>query len=82
MTILGREPSADDLAGVEWWNSLSEPRRSDWLRLADSTKPADAWTEYKRRVQGDHTKVTAANLSPPDLAASPLPITRRAFVRE
>jgi len=50
MTIIGREPSADELASVEWWNSLSAPRQADWLRLADSTKPAEAWAEFKRRT--------------------------------
>lgn len=60
MTIIGREPTADDLAGVEWWNSLSEPRRADWLRLAVSTKPADAWAEFKRRTHEDQAEVAAA----------------------
>jgi hypothetical protein len=50
MTIIGREPSTDELASVEWWNSLSAPRQADWLQLADSTKPAEAWAEYKRRT--------------------------------
>jgi hypothetical protein len=45
-----REPSSDELVSVEWWNSISEPRQADWLRLADSTKPAEAWAEYKRRT--------------------------------
>jgi hypothetical protein len=49
-----REPSADELAGVEWWNSLSEPRRADWLHLAETIKPAEAWAEFKRRtIQAD-----------------------------
>ena len=47
---LSREPTADELAGLEWWHSLSEPRRSDWLQLADTTRPAEAWAEYKRRT--------------------------------
>ena len=42
-------PSLDDLAAVAWWDSLSAPRRDDWLHLAGSTRPADAWTEFKRR---------------------------------
>jgi hypothetical protein len=50
VTNVSREPSTDELASVEWWNSLSEPRRADWLQLADSTKPAEAWAEYKRRT--------------------------------
>ncbi|HTX51419.1 MAG TPA: hypothetical protein VME40_18740 [Caulobacteraceae bacterium] len=50
LTSASREPSDDDLAGAEWWSALSEARQADWLRLADSTKPADAWSEYKRRT--------------------------------
>ena len=33
MVNLNREPTADELAGVEWSNSISEPRRADWLQL-------------------------------------------------
>jgi hypothetical protein len=50
MVNLDREPTADELAGIEWWTSISEPRRADWLRMAESAKPADAWAEYKRRT--------------------------------
>jgi hypothetical protein len=58
---ISREPSADELAGVAWWNSLSEPRRADWLRLADSTKPADAWAEFKRRSLEEQPASAGAN---------------------
>ncbi len=60
MVSLNREPTADELAGVEWWNSISEPRRADWLQMAESAKPADAWAEYKRRTiesQDEKTRV-------------------------
>ena len=50
MTMINREPSTDELAGVEWWNSLSEPRRADWLQLAETVRPAEAWAEFKRRT--------------------------------
>jgi len=40
MVNLNREPTADELAGIEWWNSISEPRRADWLQIAESAKPA------------------------------------------
>jgi hypothetical protein len=29
MADIHREPTADERAGMEWWNSLSEPRRAD-----------------------------------------------------
>jgi hypothetical protein len=49
MADIAREPTADERAGMAWWNSLSEPRRGDWLLMAGSAKAADAWAEYKRR---------------------------------
>jgi hypothetical protein len=60
MANLEREPTADELAGIEWWNSMSEPRRADWLQLADSARPADAWAEFKRRSLDDQTGATSA----------------------
>ncbi len=48
MVELDREPTEDERAGIDWWNSLSEFARADWLRIAGSARPADAWTEYKR----------------------------------
>jgi hypothetical protein len=59
VTNVSREPSADELAGLEWWNSLSEPCRADRLQLADSTKPADAWAGYKRRTLEDQPEAGA-----------------------
>jgi hypothetical protein len=50
MTPLRCEPSDDERAGAAWWTALSEPRKADWLSLADSTRPADAWAEFKRRT--------------------------------
>jgi hypothetical protein len=43
-----REPSADERAGMEWWNSLPERERALWLGKAQSAKPVDAWAAYKR----------------------------------
>ena len=60
MANLEREPTADELAGIEWWSSMSEPRRADWLQLADSARPADAWAEFKRRSLDDQTGATSA----------------------
>ena len=60
MANLEREPTADELAGIEWWNSMSEPRRADWLQLADSARPADAWAEFKRRSLDDQPEATSA----------------------
>jgi len=48
--MVNLEPTADELAGIEWWNAISEHRQADWLQMAESAKPADAWAEYKRRT--------------------------------
>jgi hypothetical protein len=42
-------PTPDEVAGMAWWNGLSEPERADWLRAAGSARPADAWEAWKRR---------------------------------
>jgi hypothetical protein len=61
MANLERKPTADELAGIEWWNSMSEPRRADWLQLADSARPADAWAEFKRRSLENQPEVIRAD---------------------
>jgi hypothetical protein len=43
-----REPTSDERAGMDWWNRLSERERALWLAKAQSAKPSDAWTAYKR----------------------------------
>lgn len=48
-----RNPTADEIAGMQWWNSLTEAVRSDWLARADSAVPAEAWAAYKRQGRLD-----------------------------
>jgi hypothetical protein len=60
VTNNNREPSPDDFAGAPWWDSLSEPRCADWLEIAGSAKPADAWAAYKCRMVLDHPDKLAA----------------------
>lgn len=45
--IVEREATADEVAGMAWWNALSDDERGRWLRLADSAVPADAWERFK-----------------------------------
>jgi len=49
---LEREPTADEAAGIAWWNSIPERQRAFWLELTHSGSAAEAWTEYKRRLVG------------------------------
>lgn len=44
-----REPTADERAGLQWWNEvLSEDLRRYWCECAGSYIAADAWAHYKR----------------------------------
>jgi hypothetical protein len=44
-----RRPTADELAGIDWWNSLTEPARAFWI---DSAGPsvAHAWARRQQLV--------------------------------
>jgi hypothetical protein len=48
------EPSADAIAGMLWWNSLTPAERVYWMDVAGNTGvAADAWEAFKihRRSQ-------------------------------
>lgn len=50
----GREPTADEIAGMRWWNALTEAERSKWLSVAGTAVAADAWAAFKSvRERGD-----------------------------
>lgn len=39
---------ADDArAGIAWWNSLQPAERGEWLAIAGSAVPADAWRAFQ-----------------------------------
>lgn len=43
-----REPTADERAGMAWWNALDEAGRRHWMQQAGNTgRVADAWEAYK-----------------------------------
>jgi len=45
----GRARTADEDAGIAWWNALSVAERRHWMAAAgDTGVAADAWTAYKR----------------------------------
>jgi len=41
------------MAGIEWWNSVSESTRRYWLEFAQSSSPADAYRAYLEHGQED-----------------------------
>lgn len=48
MTALAyREPTADEHAGMAWWNALPDRARREWLQRAGSAVPAQAWAAFK-----------------------------------
>ena len=40
----------DERRGIAWWNALTLRERKDWLAVAKSAVPADAWEAFKRTV--------------------------------
>jgi hypothetical protein len=46
-----RRPTADDLAGMAWWNALSEAKRLFWLQVAGGAaagaSAAQAWKAFQ-----------------------------------
>jgi len=48
--VTHREPTADEAAGISWWNGLTSGTRRHWLNVSNSATPADAWTAYKASV--------------------------------
>ena len=48
---------ADDLAGMAWWNALSEQDRRRWTRIAgDTGRAVDAWRAFKAATGRDPEK--------------------------
>jgi len=52
-----RKPTADELAGMQWWNSLSEAGRAKALRDA-GWKSGEAWTPSAADAWAHHKKTT------------------------
>ena len=38
---------ADALVGMSWFNGLTPTRRREWLDVAGSARPADAWRAFQ-----------------------------------
>jgi hypothetical protein len=41
--VFPADPHADPVAGMAWFNGLSEPQRAEWLAEAESARAVDAW---------------------------------------
>jgi len=56
---MDRTPTADELAGMQWWNSMTEEERAKALEAAGwksggtwTPSAADAWAEHKKTLRG------------------------------
>jgi len=44
-----RQPTTDEIAGMDWWNSLTEPARAFWINRAGPSV-ANAWARRQQLV--------------------------------
>jgi hypothetical protein len=65
-----RNPTADELAGMQWWNSMTEAERAQALEAAGwksggtwTPSAADAWTAHKQHFGLDEKQAPPINLS-------------------
>ena len=49
----GVSPGPDEQQGMDWWNQLTEDERANWLQIAGSAVPAEAWAAYQRTRAND-----------------------------
>jgi hypothetical protein len=45
--------------GIAWWNSITQDDRRDWLAMAGSACPADAWKLRCQLMRGIHGRAAA-----------------------
>ena len=53
-----RQPTADEQAGMQWWNSMTEAERAQALEAAGwkpggtwTPSAADAWAQHKKTLR-------------------------------
>ena len=61
---MDRTSTADELAGMQWWNSMTEEERAKALEAAGwksgstwTPSAADAWAEHKKRFAVNPSKI-------------------------
>jgi hypothetical protein len=50
-SVTQHTPTADEVAGMYWWNSMSERERSAVMQLAKANSVAEAWDWHKLTVE-------------------------------
>jgi len=65
-----RQPTDDEIAGMQWWNSMTEPERAKALESAGwksggtwTPSAADAWTEHKKRIGPKERRIAVGDLA-------------------
>jgi hypothetical protein len=43
-----KKPTADEMAGIEWWNNLTGSQRRAALKAANTAVPAEAFAHHLR----------------------------------
>jgi hypothetical protein len=46
-----RKPTADEIAGMAWWNGMTEAQRATAMQIAKATTAAQAWDYQKLMMQ-------------------------------
>ena len=66
-----RQPTADEMAGMQWWNSMTEVQRAEALELAGwksggtwTPSAADAWTAHKTALQALKQSIDSLPINP------------------
>ena len=70
-----RQPTADEKAGMDWWNAMTQAERDEALRSAGwrsggtvTPSAADAWALYKIRIGLGTGASTSRTMAVGDLA--------------
>jgi hypothetical protein len=74
-----RKPTADEIAGMAWWNNLSERERSSALQLAKANTAAEAWDWQKSVLESGDGPDVRQVYGPGRFikAVSEIPVTRK-----
>lgn len=65
------KPTPDELAGMDWWNTLAAEERAHWMhQVGDTSRVFDAWATFKQaelQQLGDALQAERQETPPDDL---------------
>jgi|GEM_PF-4622836 len=56
--------TADELAGMAWWNNLTRPQRAEAINIAKADTISAAWEFHKAQTQPERPSPVVAVKSP------------------